>query len=177
MDSLADLGLGDLLRTAPPGLDEAIAISKVVEFVESADYARFTRIIFDTAPTGHTLRMLALPSFVSAMLQKVSRLQDKLSGAAGTIGEVLFGSGGGKSAIEQLKVLQERVDGVAKLFRLVPLSSYFVFQLRSCPNKMHVVEITYCMWRLCYFVKHLDQYVAWHICRCLLSLYCFAEYV
>ena len=49
-----------------------MAIAKVVEFVKSEKYERFSRIVFDTAPTGHTLRLLALPDFVEASLGKVS---------------------------------------------------------------------------------------------------------
>ena len=116
MEQLSELGLDELLNTPPPGLDEAIAISKVVEFVESASYARFTRIIFDTAPTGHTLRMLTLPDFVSSTLVKVQTLQSKLGGAGKVVG-ALFGGGGGERAVERLQQLQGRVDMVAALFR------------------------------------------------------------
>ena len=59
---------GELLDTLPPGVDEAVAISKVVAFTKSPDYAHFSRIIFDTAPTGHTLRLLTLPDFLDASL-------------------------------------------------------------------------------------------------------------
>lgn len=34
-DQLADLKLGELLNTPPPGLDEGVAIAKVVQFVNS----------------------------------------------------------------------------------------------------------------------------------------------
>jgi arsenite/tail-anchored protein-transporting ATPase len=117
MNSLSDLGLEELLSTPPPGLDEAIAISKVVEFVESAQYARFTRIVFDTAPTGHTLRMLTLPDFVAQTLEKASALQKKLGGAGGGFVGALFGAGGGTKAVEQLRTLQDRVEMVSGLFR------------------------------------------------------------
>jgi anion-transporting ArsA/GET3 family ATPase len=61
---------GELLETLPPGVDEAVAISKVVQFVKSPEYSHFTRIIFDTAPTGHTLRLLILPDFLDATVGK-----------------------------------------------------------------------------------------------------------
>ena len=45
-----------------------MAISKVVQFINSPEYAHFSRIVFDTAPTGHTLRLLTLPDFLDASL-------------------------------------------------------------------------------------------------------------
>ena len=51
-DQLADLKLGELLDSPPPGLDEAVAIAKVVEIAQSEKYARFSRVVVDTAPTG-----------------------------------------------------------------------------------------------------------------------------
>ncbi len=41
---------------------------QVVEFVKNPEYSHFSRIIFDTAPTGHTLRLLTLPDFLDASL-------------------------------------------------------------------------------------------------------------
>ena len=117
MDTLSDLKLDELLSTPPPGLDEAVAISKVVEFVESEEYARFTRIVFDTAPTGHTLRMLSLPDFVAATLQKVQTLQTKL-GTGGPIIQAIFGNPEGlQSSAKQLQELERRVLSVSRLFR------------------------------------------------------------
>lgn len=117
MESLSELKLDELLNSPPPGLDEAVAISKVVEFVEAEEYARFTRIIFDTAPTGHTLRMLTLPDFVGSTLRKVSELRGKL-GAAGNVLQALFGSQQDTEAAEsRLEVLQQRVQTVSDLFR------------------------------------------------------------
>ena len=45
----------------------------MIQFLKDARYVRFTRIVFDTAPTGHTLRLLALPDFVDTSVGKVRR--------------------------------------------------------------------------------------------------------
>ena len=36
-------GAGELLDTLPPGVDEMVAISNVVQFIKQPDYAHFTR--------------------------------------------------------------------------------------------------------------------------------------
>ncbi|KAG2485745.1 hypothetical protein HYH03_015554 [Edaphochlamys debaryana] len=117
VDQLKELKLGELLNTPPPGLDEAVAIAKVVQFVQSAEYARFSRIVFDTAPTGHTLRLLTLPDFVDASLAKVIRLRRKLNSATSVV-RGLFGAGENQDElIEKLELLQQRVRMVKHLFR------------------------------------------------------------
>jgi len=77
----------------------------VVEFVKSEDYARFTRIVFDTAPTGHTLRLLTVPDFVEASLGKLIRLRKKLT-AAGDAVRGLFGVSNQDAAIQKLEGLR-----------------------------------------------------------------------
>ena len=49
----------ELLGLAPPGLDELFAILAVVEALRGADPPGV--VVLDTAPTGHALRLLALP--------------------------------------------------------------------------------------------------------------------
>lgn len=47
-----------LKKLTPPGLDEIMALAKIVELMKSSEY---DLIILDTAPTGHTIRLLELP--------------------------------------------------------------------------------------------------------------------
>ena len=75
--------------------------------MKSEDYARFTRIVFDTAPTGHTLRLLTVPDFVEASLGKLIRLRKKLT-AAGDAVRGLFGVTNQDAAIQKLENLRVR---------------------------------------------------------------------
>jgi len=65
--------------------------TQVVQFLKSDDYAHFDRIVFDTAPTGHTLRLLTLPDFLDKGLGKLVRLRAKLAGAAGAVKSLFTG--------------------------------------------------------------------------------------
>jgi arsenite-transporting ATPase len=117
-DQLGDLKLGELLDTPPPGLDEAIAIAKVVQFIKDEKYAKFTRIVFDTAPTGHTLRLLSLPDFLDASIGKIVRLRQKLTSAGDAV-KSLFGVGDDQQdeAIVKLEALKQQLQEVKDLFR------------------------------------------------------------
>ena len=78
----------------------------MVEFVRSEDYARFTRIIFDTAPTGHTLRLLSVPDFVEASLGKIIRLRKKLAGAGDAVRSLFRQSAQQDEAVAKLEALR-----------------------------------------------------------------------
>lgn len=55
-----------LMDTAPPGLDELIATTRIVKLLDERRYDLF---ILDTAPTGHLLRFLEMPDLLQAWLK------------------------------------------------------------------------------------------------------------
>ena len=52
-----------------PGIDEATALASAISHIESGKY---DLIVFDTAPTGHTLKLLALPDIIQVRLYLVT---------------------------------------------------------------------------------------------------------
>ena len=137
-DQLADLKLGELLDTPPPGVDEAVAIAKVVQLARSDEFAHFERIVFDTAPTGHTLRLLTLPDFLDGVLGKVVRLRQRLTEAADAVRGVF---GGGKSAPDPAVVAAEELRAQAaearSLFRDKKRTAFVV---ATIPTAMAAAE-------------------------------------
>jgi arsenite-transporting ATPase len=56
-------GVQDLLDLTPPGIDELIAVSSLLDAVFGAEGAEpaYDLVVVDTAPTGHALRLLEMP--------------------------------------------------------------------------------------------------------------------
>ncbi|MFG6121174.1 ArsA family ATPase [Thalassobacillus sp. B23F22_16] len=67
------------MASASPGADEAALFDRLISIIlEEAN--QFDKIVFDTAPTGHTIRLLTLPELMSVwidgMLERRKKIND-----------------------------------------------------------------------------------------------------
>lgn len=71
---LEDEETKEILSLDIPGLDEIMGLKKITDFMESQEYDLY---IVDTAPTGHTLRLLTLPDLLDNWIKFLAGLRWK----------------------------------------------------------------------------------------------------
>ena len=99
------------LKNSIPGIDEALAIGLLLQMIDKMDYSL---VIFDTAPTGHTLRMLSFPKILDEATQKFSLLKEKIGPMSGFLGEA-FGDGF-KNMLEMVDTFKVQAEKIRQDF-------------------------------------------------------------
>ena len=126
-------GLGSLFGGTMPGADEAAAMRQLLEYL---DDPRFDRVIVDTAPTGHTLRLLQLPEILDSMIGRVMKLRQRFSGMMdGLTG--LFGGDDEPDPSADLDELQARIE---RLRGVLQDPEQTDFRVVTIPEEMSVAE-------------------------------------
>jgi arsenite-transporting ATPase len=98
--------LDEIPNTIIPGFDELFALEEVLTYLpEGYDY-----ICWDTAPTGHTLRLLNLPDSIVGYTTGMQKIQERLAGVIGTI-KVLFDK---ESSKDTLALALQRIQKMAQ---------------------------------------------------------------
>ncbi len=139
MEYLKGLGLEDTFDIAgmTPGIDEIAAFDKFLQYMQSEDY---DIIIFDTAPTGHTLRFLSLPDVLDSWVGKLIMIRMKFSGIANIVKKILpFSEEEEKPGIdtEQLDKMKERIE-TAKQILTNPIKTHY--NMVMIPEEMSIFE-------------------------------------
>ncbi len=113
-----------------PGLDEAMAFDELLKHLENPDW---DVIVFDTAPTGHTLRFLALPEIIEKWADKIIRMHRFTGG----IRALMFGAKEGEKMRAELEKFRRRVLHVRRILCNPDVTR---FTLVTIPEKMGVNE-------------------------------------
>ncbi len=71
---LDESDINDLMNLSLPGVDEVMALFELSELDREEVYAR---VVVDTAPSGHTSRLLRLPEVFSRMVAALDRMAEK----------------------------------------------------------------------------------------------------
>ncbi|KAG6748058.1 hypothetical protein POTOM_047953 [Populus tomentosa] len=111
------------LSNAIPGIDEAMSFAEMLKLVQTMGYSC---IVFDTAPTGHTLRLLQLPSTLEKGLQKVMSLKSKFGGLISQMTR-LFGLDdefGEEAILGRLESMKDVIEKVNKQFKDPDLTTF-----------------------------------------------------
>ena len=137
MDNMPLLGdIEDLSSANPPGIDEALAFAKILEYIETEN--DYDLIIFDTAPTGHTLRFLSLPETLSSWIGKLIKMRLKLGNMFGALKR--FFTRDEKKDDNSLEVLEKLNDAIlrAREDLIDPNRNSFVIVM--IPEEMAILE-------------------------------------
>ncbi|KAK0811574.1 Golgi to ER traffic-related protein [Friedmanniomyces endolithicus] len=107
-----------------PGVDEAMSFAEVLKQVKGMEYEV---IIFDTAPTGHTLRFLQFPTVLEKALDKLSALSKQFGGMINNLVSARGGLPNGQSfddVLKRMEELQATIGDVNKQFKNADLTTF-----------------------------------------------------
>lgn len=106
--------LGDLTSSIP-GIDEAMSFSELMNQVEDMQY---DTVVFDTAPTGHTLRLLSFPNMLETSLEKIDGISNSFGGIMNQVMSLLGNSGVGFEDVKKkLADMKESIHKVSLRFK------------------------------------------------------------
>lgn len=126
-----------LLDTAPPGIDELVALTQVMELVKFGD---FDRVVVDTAPTGHTLRLLSFPQFLDTFLGKIIRLKRRLDAGIDALRNVLGRKEDGDAVDRAAKGVGKMRDNMVQLGDLITNQDRTQFCIVTVPTALAMAE-------------------------------------
>lgn len=128
----------DLARDAP-GTHESAVLERIAETVEIG-LADYDLVLFDTAPTGHTLRLMALPEQLTAWTETLLANRDRSE----RFGAAVQGLGGGTANADRdaelRRVLVRRRHRFATLKETVTDAERCAFVLVLAAERLPVLE-------------------------------------
>lgn len=116
-------GMMQDLAYAIPGVDEAMGFAEVMKQVKTMSYSV---VVFDTAPTGHTLRFLSFPTVLEKALAKISGLSSRFGPMVQQVSGMMGMNANQEDMFSKLEEMRSVITEVNNQFK-DPVSSAISF--------------------------------------------------
>ncbi|MFB6177604.1 MAG: ArsA family ATPase [Halobaculum sp.] len=118
-----------------PGADEVAVVDL---FSEYTDHDNWEAVVFDTAPTGHTLRLLELPDVMDTTVGKLLSVRNRIDSVTSTVGRLLGGDDTTNGSYgDRAEALQSSMETVK---RRLQNDEQTEFRVVTLPERMAVAE-------------------------------------
>lgn len=124
------------LASSSPGADEAAAFEVFMSVMTSNEY---DVVVFDTAPTGHTLRLLSFPEVMDSWVGTMMKIKAKLGTAANSLKKIIpfMDAGDDIQSTEELERTKEQIN---KAKEVLSDPERTTFKMVVIPEEMSIYE-------------------------------------
>jgi len=123
------------LASSSPGADEAAAFEVFLRIMTTNEY---DVVVFDTAPTGHTLRLLSFPEVMDSWVGKLMKAKAKLGSAANALKNIIpFMEGNDGQTSKELEETKKQIDEAKKVLSNPDRTT---FKMVVIPEEMSIYE-------------------------------------
>lgn len=125
LDQKATSFLADMASSIP-GIDEAMSFAELMKRVSSKEH---DVVVFDTAPTGHTLRLLSFPTVLEKAFVKIDALRNRFGTMINQFSNLFTSMHGGnmpnqEDMMKKLDNVKAVIQQVKKTFQDVNLTTF-----------------------------------------------------
>lgn len=124
-----------------PGAEESALFDRITRILEAKTSA-YHRLIFDTAPTGHTIRLLSLPETMTAWIAGLIHNRKKVNAVAKMWRNATGGSksAGTDSSDPVLEALEERKERFQRAREVLTDAEQTCFVFTVIPERLPILE-------------------------------------
>jgi arsenite-transporting ATPase len=125
------------MATMAPGIDETAAFDKFMQYMTTDEY---DIVVFDTAPTGHTLRLLSFPEMMDSWVGKMIKVRRQIGSMAKAFKNIMPFMGDEDEedkALEDMEVTKKQIKAARGVLADPERTS---FKMVVIPEEMSIYE-------------------------------------
>jgi arsenite-transporting ATPase len=125
------------MATMSPGIDEAAAFDKFLQYMTTDEY---DIVVFDTAPTGHTLRFLSFPEMMDSWVGKMIKVRRQIGSMAKAFKNIMPFMGDEEEEDKALEDMEETKKKIREARGVMADPNRTSFKMVVIPEEMSIYE-------------------------------------